>query len=198
MGIRRSEKILRGLWKLQILMVLWYSTVPACLLALLSGYIFYNYEFEKPALWISVYAVTIRNMWGLFLSILVIGISTDIGCTYIAYISQCFPSISIHILPSLHTLNLTNFAGIMRDILRLPIFRVLGRLTFAAYLIHPTVMRLSFGSLRTPIYVTHLNMVCLYWFYYKTSHIFFIRVVNRIVFILHRFRMCLRPSFYPT
>lgn len=64
----------------QLLVAFWYSTVPLGLLALLSGGIFYLNDFEKPALWISLYAGFIRNIWGFFLSVIVTGIAMGTGC----------------------------------------------------------------------------------------------------------------------
>lgn len=65
---------------LQVLVTLWYSIVPVCILTLLSGYIFYANNYEKPALWIAIYSVFIRSMWGLAISILVTGIALGTGC----------------------------------------------------------------------------------------------------------------------
>lgn len=66
----------------QILFWLWQISIPICFAFLLSGYIFYNYEFEKPAIWMAVYSILIRDIWGAVLPILVIGISVNIGCAY--------------------------------------------------------------------------------------------------------------------
>lgn len=49
--------------------------------------------------------------------------------------------------------------GIIRDAFRLPMFRALGRLTFGAYLIHPTLMRAFSGNIRTLVYVSHVKLV---------------------------------------
>lgn len=49
--------------------------------------------------------------------------------------------------------------GIIKNILRLPFFRTMGRLTFCAYLIHPTLIRLSYGSMRSPFWSDDIRVV---------------------------------------
>lgn len=65
-------------------MVIWYATVPICMTALLSGYVFYINDYEKPAFWIAIYSSFLKNMWGFFLSVLVTGIAMGTGCKYYA------------------------------------------------------------------------------------------------------------------
>lgn len=47
---------------------------------MLSGYIFYAYDFEKPAIWIAIYAAVMKNLWGAFGTILVVGAALNTGC----------------------------------------------------------------------------------------------------------------------
>lgn len=49
--------------------------------------------------------------------------------------------------------------GVLKEIFRQPIFRTLGRLTFGAYLIHPAIIRVSYGNLRQPIYGSDFKIV---------------------------------------
>lgn len=49
--------------------------------------------------------------------------------------------------------------GVLKEILRQPIFRTLGRLTFGAYLIHPAVIRISYGNIRQPVYGSDFKIV---------------------------------------
>lgn len=49
--------------------------------------------------------------------------------------------------------NSINFiAGLFRKFSYLPIFRILGRLTYGAFVIHIFVARIVLGTLRTPLY----------------------------------------------
>jgi len=48
---------------------------PIGVISLLSAKFFYNNEFDKPALWISLYAALKQKLWGLLLTGLVLGCS---------------------------------------------------------------------------------------------------------------------------
>lgn len=52
--------------------------------------------------------------------------------------------------------------GIIKNILRLGAFRTMGRLTFGAYLIHPTYIRLMYGSMRSPFWTDDIKVVKIY------------------------------------
>lgn len=54
--------------------------IPIAFAALLSGYIFYEYNFEKPALWIGFYSACMKNVWGLFGATAITGIALGTGC----------------------------------------------------------------------------------------------------------------------
>lgn len=43
------------------------------------GFIFYQFEFEKPSIWISFYAATVKIVWGVFPSVFITGIVVNIG-----------------------------------------------------------------------------------------------------------------------
>lgn len=64
----------------KVLVSIWYSAVPVCVTMLLSGYIFYTYEFAKPAMWIAFYASTIKNLFGLYIAAFITGTAFGIGC----------------------------------------------------------------------------------------------------------------------
>lgn len=40
---------------------------------------FYAYEFEKPAVWIAIYACVYKNVWGIFGAVLTFGLIGGIG-----------------------------------------------------------------------------------------------------------------------
>lgn len=61
--------------------MLWYSLLPIAFLGLYSGHYFYAYNFEKPAVWIAVYAACMKSLWGVFGATLVIGSALNTGCT---------------------------------------------------------------------------------------------------------------------
>lgn len=64
----------------QLLPIFWYSMIPIAFLGFLSGYIFYENDFEKPALWIAAYAAAIKSLWGIFGATVVIGAALNTGC----------------------------------------------------------------------------------------------------------------------
>lgn len=65
-----------------------------------------------------------------------------------------------------------SYLGIIKNILRLRIFRTMGRLTFGAYLIHPTLIRLSYGGMRSPFWTDDIRVV--------NFHSFIETVINRM------------------
>ncbi|XP_055315466.1 nose resistant to fluoxetine protein 6-like [Sitodiplosis mosellana] len=109
------------LTKSKVLPILWYSLLPIAFMGLWSGHIFYANEFEKPAIWIAIYAACMKSLWGVFGATLVLGSALNTGWVF-------------------------------KNILRMQAFRTMGRLTFGAYLIHPSVIRLSYGSMRHPFF----------------------------------------------
>ncbi|XP_063697877.1 nose resistant to fluoxetine protein 6-like [Culicoides brevitarsis] len=56
-----------------------YAIFPIGLLAWLSAFLFYTYEFEKPALWIALFAVFSKNIWGILGAFLMFGFIGGIG-----------------------------------------------------------------------------------------------------------------------
>uniref|UniRef100_A0A182NJB8 Acyltransferase 3 domain-containing protein n=1 Tax=Anopheles dirus TaxID=7168 RepID=A0A182NJB8_9DIPT len=59
--------------------VLWYASLPAAIVLLLSAYIFYAYDFEKPAIWIALYAALSKNLWGALFGVLFVGLAFGVG-----------------------------------------------------------------------------------------------------------------------
>lgn len=64
----------------QRLSIVWWCMIPIAFLALLSGFLFYDNEFEKPSLWIAIYSAFIKNMWGIFGATVITGIALNTGC----------------------------------------------------------------------------------------------------------------------
>uniref|UniRef100_A0A182JNH6 Acyltransferase 3 domain-containing protein n=1 Tax=Anopheles christyi TaxID=43041 RepID=A0A182JNH6_9DIPT len=58
---------------------LWYISLPTAIVLLLSAYIFYAYDFEKPALWIAAYAALSKNLWGALFGVLFVGLAFGVG-----------------------------------------------------------------------------------------------------------------------
>lgn len=63
----------------QSFVISWSLTVPVGLLLLYSGSIFYNYEFVKPAVWISIYGALFKNLWGVLVGTLILGCAFNTG-----------------------------------------------------------------------------------------------------------------------
>lgn len=66
-----------------MLVTVWYSGVPICVAMLLSGYIFYTYDYAKPAMWIAFYAAMLKNLFGLYITIFITGTAFGIGCMFL-------------------------------------------------------------------------------------------------------------------
>jgi hypothetical protein len=64
---------------LQVLRFLWYSCLVLGVLNLMSGYIFYNYDLEKPSIWVSILAVFLKHSWGLFMAFMMFGLIFRFG-----------------------------------------------------------------------------------------------------------------------
>lgn len=62
------------------LTIFWYAMIPFAAVLLLSAFVFYEYDFVKPAIWIAFYAAMIRNLWGFFASAFISGMALGIGC----------------------------------------------------------------------------------------------------------------------
>lgn len=43
-------------------------------------WIFYVHQFEKPALWIAIYAVVARHLWGVFFSVIILAACFKASC----------------------------------------------------------------------------------------------------------------------
>lgn len=64
------------------MVIIWYSAVPISLTMLMSGYIFYHYDFNKPTFWIAFYSSLLKNLWGLLGAAVITGMAFGIGCKY--------------------------------------------------------------------------------------------------------------------
>lgn len=64
---------------LQIHRFLWYTCIPLGIMNLLSGHIFYNYDLEKPSLWVSLIAVILKHSWGVAMAFLTFGLIYRFG-----------------------------------------------------------------------------------------------------------------------
>ncbi|XP_050072930.1 nose resistant to fluoxetine protein 6-like [Anopheles maculipalpis] len=60
-------------------LVLWHASLPAAIVLLLSAYIFYAYDFEKPTIWIAIYAALSKNLWGALFGVLFVGVAFGVG-----------------------------------------------------------------------------------------------------------------------
>lgn len=63
-----------------LLRMLWWTAVPVCVAALLSGYVFYAYDLPKPSLAIAVYAAALKNVWGLYMAAMITAMAFGMGC----------------------------------------------------------------------------------------------------------------------
>lgn len=62
--------------------ILFWLWIPLLFLNVLSGYIFFVNDFEKPAIWISIYAAIYRHVWGLGIAFILLGFGFRVGCKF--------------------------------------------------------------------------------------------------------------------
>lgn len=56
-------------------------------------------------------------------------------------------------------MKLLYYLGIFKRIFRMPVFQVMGKLTFGAYLVHANILRISIGQLHRLIYTNSFEVV---------------------------------------
>lgn len=59
--------------------------IPISFGILISGYIFFAYDFEKPAIWIGIYAAITKSIWGVFGATFVTGVALNTGCKLFSF-----------------------------------------------------------------------------------------------------------------
>lgn len=69
-SLKDNWKFELGLWLL----------IPASLLVLFSGFIFIKYDFEKPSVWLAIYAGVIKNLWITICGGFIYCMSSKVGC----------------------------------------------------------------------------------------------------------------------
>lgn len=69
----------KGLLKYELL---WWLILPTCFALLFIGGIFTSYSFEKPSLWISLYAGLYKNCWAIICCLALLGMCFKLGCKY--------------------------------------------------------------------------------------------------------------------
>ncbi|XP_038121399.1 nose resistant to fluoxetine protein 6 [Culex quinquefasciatus] len=74
--LKRSEASVR---QRKLFQLAWYSALPLAIGLLLSAYVFYAYDFEKPAVWIALYAAFSKNLWGVIFGVLFVGLALGVG-----------------------------------------------------------------------------------------------------------------------
>ncbi|XP_058465293.1 nose resistant to fluoxetine protein 6-like [Malaya genurostris] len=114
--------------KSKLFLLAWYCSLPIGIMLLLSAYIFYAYDFQKPAIWIACYAAVSKNLWGLTFGVMCVGLAFGVGWFF-------------------------------KRLLNNPIFRPLGKITFAVYLCHLFVIRATLGNIRQPIFVSDVRIL---------------------------------------
>lgn len=62
--------------------------IPLGISFLLSGYLFFNYEFTKPSLWIAFYSGFTKNIWGLLVVTFIFGLASGMGLTIRDFLSM--------------------------------------------------------------------------------------------------------------
>lgn len=77
------SRVLSGLIHVLLLFqgfrIAFYLVFPLGVLIFLAAYIFYAYDFERPAIWIALFAAVSKNIWGLFGALLMLGFTCRVG-----------------------------------------------------------------------------------------------------------------------
>lgn len=121
---------------------------------LLSGNLVVHGNFEKPSIWLSLYASFYRNIWSTFGGFILLCMLVKMGCKF--RIKNANYLIVFILLPLTFT-----FLGFAYEIACLPIFQILGRISFQSYLWHVTVLRVLSGFYRQPVYLNEFYMASL-------------------------------------
>ncbi len=79
---KKHENNYKTFSKRAILVILWYAMIPIATVLLLSAFIFYEYDFTKPAIWIAIYAAQLKSLWGFLVASLITGMAFGFGCRY--------------------------------------------------------------------------------------------------------------------
>jgi len=128
--------------ELKSFQLLWFTLIPVGILWMFSAHpIFQHYYVAPSAIWGALYAGLQRNIWGFGLGIFIVGMASKVGCKYRFFSLYGFFNAPIN-LPT----------GIFRKFSCLPIFRILGRLTYGAFIVHLLVARIVLATVREPIY----------------------------------------------
>lgn len=125
--------------------------VPFGFIILLSGFIFYAYDFETPSVWMAVYAACSKNLWGIVIAIIIIGFSRGLGSKFVEEIVK---SLAFYLMNNLN-FNLDFILKFMNS----SIFKLLGKITYSIYLCHTVIIRILVGDIRQPSYVSDVKIV---------------------------------------
>lgn len=148
-----EAKSSKGKWQLEL--GLW-LLVLAILLILFSGYIFIKFDFEKPSIWLALYAGVYKNLWILICAGFVCCMCFKVGCKWSGLFSCSFGTLLILTLLCFPIF----LAGLAYEFCSLSVFRPLARISFQAFLWHVFVLRIVAGSFRQPVYVNSFFLVC--------------------------------------
>lgn len=132
----------------RIFPLLYVSFIPVIILLLISSSYYDFNPIEKPSIVQTIHSIILKLIWGIYISVTFIGFGFKIE-------SKSIEGSQITIL-------LYTFLRSIQRILNLSVFVFLGKLTFCSYLIHPLLMRVIMGQIRTPAYMSILNINVLY------------------------------------
>jgi hypothetical protein len=120
-----------------------YVVIIIGFLTVMSGYIFYEFDFEKPSLLCGVYASIQKHLFAL-------------GTVYVLWcLSNKVESewhYTIHLLKPLVTPNFV-LTDLTRPFLKFKLFHIFGKLTYCAFLVHIFIIQTTFGYNRQPLYI---------------------------------------------
>lgn len=108
--------------------MVFYVCVSFFAINMLSNYVFYAYEFETPSVMNSLSAIALKHVWGVVVSVMILGLSQKVG--------WFAPNIMNHAF-----------------------FRIMGRITYATFMIHVFVAKWMITNVHQPLYLSDMNIV---------------------------------------
>lgn len=113
----------------------------------MAGYLFYQNDYEKPSILLAIISALLKHSWGVI-------IGSGILCTLYRYgeFSKLNNLISLN--------NFKIFTGwFMVDVFNYPGFRILGRISFSAFMCHLFFIKLHMAGIHQPMYLSYYIIV---------------------------------------
>lgn len=85
----RAKQERLGFGEGKLLRVLFWTVLPVGLALLMSGHVFYAYDWAKPSLASAAYAAGQKSVWGANITIMIVAMAFGIGCELVESVGFC-------------------------------------------------------------------------------------------------------------